>query len=102
MSKKTFKAEIGLDALLGGLQPEPKKRGRPRTSTRKPEKTSEEGTLEGETRATFIVSKEYLEGIKDIAYWERTTIKDVLAEALKEYLEGYRERNGEVEPRPKK
>lgn len=49
-------------------------------------KTSEIGTKHDETRATFIVAKDQLEKLKAVAYWNRCTIKDTLAEALTEYL----------------
>lgn len=50
-------------------------------------KTSQLGTKQGETRATFIVSEELLEEIKSVAYWDRVTIKDIVCNALREFLE---------------
>ena len=102
MSKKDFKG--GLGSLLGETSSEePKaKRGRPRTQTKKVEKSSEEGTLEGEIRATFIVNKQTLEKLKAIAYWERTQIKKQIAETLESFIEAYEAEHGEVKPIPKK
>ena len=99
MSKKDFSG--GLSSVLGD-QPEKKKPGRPKTSTKIPEKSSEEGTKEGETRATFIVNKELLEDIKAIAYWDRLLIRDVIETALQETRAKYIKKNGELKPIPKK
>ena len=90
----------GLDSLLGE-QPQRPKRGRPATSTREITKSSQEGTKEGETRATFIVREDLLDKLKAIAYWERTMIKEVVNTALQEAVAKYEKRNGEIKPIPK-
>ena len=51
-------------------------------------KTTQQGLQDGWTRATFILRKHHLEKIKELAYWERKTIKEVIDEALGSYLEG--------------
>ena len=84
MSKKDFKG--GFNSLLGG-QTEKPKRGRPKTSTREITKSSQEGTKEKETRATFIINEDLLDKIKAIAYWDRKLMKDVLDIALQEYVD---------------
>lgn len=89
MSKKSFKG--GIDGLLGGdtkaASPNKKgTRGRPKTNFKEVTKTSQKGTKENETRATFIVNEEVLEKVKALAYWERTSIKEVLAEALADHI----------------
>lgn len=99
MSKKSFTG--GLDSLLGE-QPQKPKRGRPVTSTREITKSSQEGTKEGETRATFIVREELVDKLKAIAYWDRMKIKDIIASALEEAVSKYEKRNGVVKPIPKK
>jgi len=99
MSKKNFTG--GLDSLLGD-QPQRPKRGRPATSTREITKSSQEGTKEGETRATFIVKEELVDKLKAIAYWDRMKIKDVIASALEEAVNKYEKKNGEIKPIPKK
>lgn len=58
---------------------------------------SKAGLPEGWTRATFIVREEFLSKIKDVAYWDRKEIKEVIDEALEAYLSGRR-----VKPTPKK
>lgn len=102
---KSFTKNVsgGLNSLLssGNQQPvKPKaKVGRKKTNTRVISKTSQEGTKEGETRATFIVSEQSLEKIKNISYWQRLSIKDVVNDALSEYLERHEKKNGPVKPR---
>jgi len=103
MSKKTFKG--GLDSLLGETskkESQPKKKpGRPKTSTREITKSSQEGTKENETRATFIVKEDLLEKLKAIAYWDRKLIKDVVNTALEETVTKYEKKNGKIKPTPK-
>lgn len=84
MSKKNFTG--GLNSLLGD-QPDKPKRGRPVTQTKEITKSSQEGTKENETRATFIINEELLDKLKAIAYWERVLIKDVVNTALQEYVD---------------
>ena len=99
MSKKNFTG--GLNSLLGD-QPEKPKIGRPVTQTKEITKSSQEGTKENETRATFIVNEELLEKLKAVAYWERRMIKEVIASALEEIVAKYEEKNGPVKLIPKK
>ena len=60
------------------------------TSKMTPIKTTQQGLQDGWTRATFILNKNHLEKLKALAYWERKTIKDVIDEALGNYLGGER------------
>ncbi len=99
MSKKDFSG--GLSSLLGDRQEKPKP-GRPTTRTRKITNTSQEGTKENETRATFIVNEDTLEKVKAIAYWERKKIKEVVDTALAEAVATYEKKNGPVKLTPKK
>ena len=99
MSKKNFTG--GLNSLLGD-QPEKPKRGRPVTQTKEITKSSQEGTKENETRATFIVNEELLEKLKAIAYWDRLLIKDVIATALQDAITKYEKKNGDIKPIHKK
>jgi len=84
MAKKNFTG--GINSLLGEAEegkdkapPEPQKR-------QEIVKTTQEGTYEGEERATFIVKVEKLKTLKVLAYWERKKIKDLLDEALTNYF----------------
>jgi hypothetical protein len=99
MSKKNFTG--GLNSLLGD-QPEKPKRGRPVTQTKEITKSSQEGTKENETRATFIINEELLEKLKAIAYWDRVLIKEVVNTALQEAVVKYEKKSGEIKPIPKK
>ena len=99
MSKKDFTG--GLNSLLGD-RPEKPKRGRPVTQTKEITKSSQEGTKEKETRATFIVNEDLLDKLKAIAYWDRVLIKDVVNTALQEIVTKYEEKNGDIKPIPKK
>lgn len=65
---------------------EKNKVGRPRTLPVRG-KSSQDGLPEQWTRATFIVREDLLEKLKDLAYTNRTTIKDEINQALAEYLE---------------
>ena len=78
------------------------KRGRPVTQTKEITKSSQEGTKEKETRATFIVNEDLLEKLKAIAYWDRVLIKDVVNTALQEIVVKYEKKNGDIKPIPKK
>ena len=98
MTKKNFTG--GLSSLLGDN--EKPKRGRPKTSTREVTKSSQEGTKENETRATFIINEELLEKLKAIAYWDRCLIKDVVNTALQDVVAKYQKKNGDIKPVPKK
>ena len=98
MSKKNFTG--GLNSLLGDS--DKPKRGRPNTSTKEITKSSQEGTKEKETRATFIVNEELLEKLKAIAYWERSLIKDVVNTALQDVVNKYEKKSGAIKPIPKK
>ena len=104
MSKKDFKG--GLNTILGEntaqITPEGAKEfldtmiaevdrankvGRPKTQFKEVNKSSQDGTKENETRATFIVNEELLDKLKATAYWDRVLVKDVLNTALQEYVE---------------
>ncbi len=49
-------------------------------------KSSQKGLQDGWSRATFILKKEYIEKLKALSYWERTTIKEIVDEALSDYF----------------
>lgn len=102
MSKKNFTG--GLSSLLGDNNPETKatKVGRPKTQFKEVTKSSQEGTKENETRATFIVNEELLDKLKAIAYWDRVLIKDIINIALKDAIAKHEKKSGEVKPIPKK
>lgn len=102
MSKKNFTG--GLNSLLGetNKDTESPKVGRPKTQFKKITKSSQEGTKENETRATFIVNEELLDKLKAIAYWDRVLIKDVINKALQDAIDKHEKKSGEIKPIPKK
>ena len=118
MSKKNFKG--GLNSLLGDqpkkkelnkenaleyvkeLSKLTKKVGRPVTQTKEITKSSQEGTKENETRATFIINEELLDKLKAIAYWDRILIKEVINKALEEAVAKHEKKNGDIKPIPNK
>lgn len=97
--KKDFKG--GLQSILGEMEPAPK-RGRPKTQMKTITKSSQEGTKENETRATFIINETMLETLRDIAYWDRLLIKDVTHRAFEMFIKDYESKQGKVKPQPKK
>jgi hypothetical protein len=70
---------------------------KPKTPRPKPKRTSwaEKGCKEGYTRAMLFIRKDYLEKLKDMAYWDRKQIKEALEAALKGYF-----KDRVVKPRP--
>lgn len=102
MSKKNFTG--GLSSLLGENTKEDKaiKVGRPKTQFKEITKSSQEGTKENETRATFIVNEELLDKLKAIAYWDRVLIKDVINTALLDAIAKHEKKSGDIKPIPKK
>ena len=102
MAKKNFSG--GLSSLLGENNKEDKatKVGRPKTQFKEITKSSQEGTKENETRATFIVNEDLLEKLKAIAYWDRVLIKEVVNKALLDAVDKHEKKNGDIKPSPKK
>ena len=45
---------------------------------------------DGWTRATFVLRKDYLSKLKAVSYWDRKKMKEVIDEALGNYLKGRR------------
>ena len=67
--------------------PEGVKMGRPRNERIVRDNPAQEGLTADFTRATFIVEVELLETLKDYAYTERLSIKDVINEALRDFVD---------------
>ena len=100
MAKKNFSG--GLNSLLG----EPKQvevaagTEEPKAPKKEITKTSQIGTKEKETRATFIVNEDLLEKMKSLAYWDRVLIKDIVNAAFEEHIARYEKKNGEIKQMP--
>jgi len=50
----------------------------------------EKGLQDGWTRATFVLRKDYLSKLKAVSYWDRKKMKEVIDDALGNYLKGKR------------
>ena len=80
MTKKEFKT--GLNTLLGDTGTAAAQPTEERQSRKEITKTTQEGTYEGDIRATFILNEAKLEKLKALAYWERITQKDLIDQAI--------------------
>lgn len=74
--------------------------GRPKTRTHVPVKSAAMRTKEGEEKYLFIAQTEDIEAMKNIAYWDRITIKDAFAQAIADYKAKYEKKNGVLKKRP--
>lgn len=102
MGKKTFTSstETILNKVQGtpnnrGTKEEPqdlRQMGRPRNRRTS---TSQQGLRDGLTRMTFIVSQEHQDKLKYISYNERLSIREILDEAIEDYINKY---EGQVGP----
>lgn len=78
-----------LDWINKDQEEEKNKVGRPRKHPlREKGKTQKENLPDDWTRATFIVREDLLETLKDLAYTNRTTIKEEINQAIAEYIQG--------------
>lgn len=94
MSKKTFSG--GLNSLLGEPSEKPKA-GKPEEVIKKTSGGA------GGIRTTLILQRELLEKIKAMAYWDRTTIKEIVASALEDTIRKHEIKRGAMyPPLPKK
>ena len=50
----------------------------------------EKGLQDGWTRAKFVLRKDYLSKLKAVSYWDRKKMKEVIDDALGNYLKGKR------------
>lgn len=97
MNKDDLKHTI---KILNNPASKKKKVGRPITQTKAITSTSQEGTKEGETRATFIVNESLLAKVKGIAYWDRLDIKQVVNDAFQAAVIKYEKGNGKIKTIP--
>ena len=100
MAKKNFSG--GLNSLLGEPQQAKKvaEQAEPKAAKKEITKTSQLGTKEKETRATFIVNEDLLEKMKSLAYWDRVLIKDIVNTAFEEHIARHEKKNGEIKQMP--
>ena|ERR1039457_107979 len=94
-----FSASSGVDALIQDTRPSTHSKqsnSELHNLLSKQSNTTKAGLKAGWTRATFIAREDQVEKLRDLAYWERKDIKDVLVEALAAFLKGKK-----IEPRVK-
>lgn len=94
MAKKTFKMKGGFDSLLESHQ----------RVTEEDVAPKEINNLDSETtqdmaRLTFRLEAKLFDQIKDIAYWSRLQLSEVLREALQKHVKQYIQENGTLESR---
>jgi len=75
--------------------------GRPKTRIHIPTKAAEINTKEGEEKYIIIAKSDSVKAMKDVAYWERITIKYTFEEAMQDRISKYEKKNGKLLPRPK-
>lgn len=104
MGKKTFTSSTS--TILNRVQEarveeqtkqagdESRQMGRPRNRRTS---TSQQGLRDGLTRMTFIVSQEHQDKLKYISYNERLSIREILDEAIEDYLNKYEEQAGPIQ-----
>lgn len=93
LSNEAQETIVVSDELKDALNRERTKNvGRPKKGVYSPER----GTKEDETRATFIVNKKNLRKVKFISLIETKQIKDVIGEAIADYIAKYEQENGTI------
>lgn len=72
--------------------------GRPRIYSGKGKTTtSQEGLRDGLTRMTFIVNQVKQDKLKYISYFEGVSIREILDEAIEDYINKYESQVGKIE-----
>lgn len=66
------------------------------------ESSSKKGLKFDEIRMTIITNEIYLNKIKAIAYWDRLQTKDLINQALEDFVRKYERENNVLKPIPKK
>ena len=64
--------------------------------------SAEKGTMPGDKRKTYIVKEEHAAKIDAIAYWEQTTVKEVVNDAFATKINKYEKENGAIKLPAKK
>ena len=93
MTKKNFSS--GFDKLLGSSPSNDKKE---KEQKKKEVETVEEQkeAVDPEVRATYILKQSTVNKLKDIAYWERAMLKEIIQDALEGYVENWEKENKEL------
>jgi hypothetical protein len=93
-------SKIKQAAAVKKQQEEIGKVGRPRRKDKDNTQAAaaERGTKPGEMRKTYLVNIELAEKLEAVAYWDRRSVKEVIYEAMHNYLATYEKRNGAIKP----
>lgn len=76
--------------------------GRPKTRLHEPERAAAKGTKEGEEKYIIIAKTELIGKMKDVAYWDRLTIKEVFEDAMIDRVKKHEKKSGPLKPVPNK
>ena len=91
MASKKPKFNVEASSLFSQAEtpeePITKKLGRPKNEKIVRDNPVQEGLTADYTRATFIVEVDLLEKLKDHAYTERLSLKDLINKILKDYID---------------
>ncbi|WP_052600038.1 hypothetical protein [Aureispira sp. CCB-QB1] len=107
MAKKNFSS--GFDKLLGNTPEQKNKEEKninekeaPKKSKTKESIIEHQEEVDPEVRATYIIKQSTVNKLKDIAYWERAMLKEIIQEALEEYVEAWEKENEEFRAKKKR
>ena len=75
--------------------------GRPKVRTHNPGRAAAKQTKEGEEKYIVILKTASIERMKDLAYWDRLTIKETFEQAIADRIAKYEKKNGPLKSRPK-
>lgn len=53
-------------------------------------------------RATYYMREDIIEKLREIAYWDRKTIKEVMHDMALKYVQEYETKNGELQSIPER
>ena len=62
--------------------------------------TTREKLPDNKLRRTLIIQEKHSDFIDRVAYWDRKYVMEVVGEALDEYMQKYKRKNGMPEPVP--
>lgn len=56
---------------------------------------------DGKVQQNFNLKADLLNKVRDLAFWENTSLADIYNAATEKYIELYEKKNGKIKPRPK-
>jgi len=76
--------------------------GRPKIRLHNPERAAAKRTKEGEEKYVITLKTEMIDKMKDVAYWDRLTLKQTYSEAVEDRIKKYEKKSGNLKGRPEK